>query len=331
MRKKILITGASGFVGYHLVQAAYEAGLEVHAAVRKTSDVSEIKSFVDQFVYPDFKNKDSLLELLELEQYAYIVHAAAMTRAKNELDLVEVNVGYSECLADAVFESNIPLERFVFISSLAAIGPVAYDAPAINEQNDYHPVTAYGRSKVLAEKMLDKYVDNKLSIIRPTAVYGPKEKDLFVLFKTLNTGLDAYIGKSPQKLTFVFVKDLVNAILNACFLDKGGKKVYNITDGLVYDRYEMATIFKKYTPKSLYRLHLPLRLVRGVAQAMDLAYKKSKSIPVLYPERLNELTAASWACDISLSIKNIQYKPIYDLDAGLKVTIQWYRDHKWLK
>lgn len=330
MRKKILITGASGFVGYHLVQAAREAGLEVHAAVRKTSDVSEIKSFVDQFVYPDFKDKDSLLNLLEQEQYAYIVHGAAMTRAKNEQDLVDVNVGYTEVLADAVFQANIPLERFVFISSLAAIGPVAYDAPAINEQNEYHPVTAYGRSKVLAERMLEKYAANKLSIIRPTAVYGPKEKDLFVLFKTLNAGFDAYIGKSPQKLTFVFVRDLTDAILNACFLDNGDKKSYNITDGQVYGRYEMATIFKKYTSKSLYRFHLPFNLVKGVAQVMERAYKNSSTIPVLYPERLNELTAASWACDISSSKENIQYRPRYDLDAGLKVTIQWYRDNNWL-
>lgn len=330
MRKKILITGASGFVGYHLVQAAREAGLEVHAAVRKTSDVSEIKSCVDQFVYPDFKNKDGLLALLEQEQYTHIVHAAAMTRAKNEQDLIDVNVGYTEYLADAIFQANIPLERFVFISSLAAIGPVDYDAPAINEQSEYRPVTAYGRSKVLAESMLNKYADHKLSIIRPTAVYGPKEKDLFVLFKTLNAGFDAYIGKSPQKLTFVFVKDLVDAILNACFLDKEGKKVYNITDGLIYDRYEMASIFKKYTAKSLFRFHLPLGLVKGVAQVMELAYKNSNSIPVLYPERLNELTAASWACDISLSRENIQYRPNYDLDAGLKTTLQWYRDHNWL-
>ncbi|MDH5825409.1 NAD-dependent epimerase/dehydratase family protein [Sphingobacterium faecium] len=330
MRKKILITGASGFVGYHLVQAAREAGLEVHAAVRKTSDVSEIKSFVDQFVYPDFKDKDAIKGFLEQEQYTYVVHAAAMTRAKNEKDLVDVNVGYSQHLADAVFESKIPLERFVFISSLAAIGPVAYDADPITEQNEYRPVTAYGRSKVLAERMLDKHADSKLSIIRPTAVYGPKEKDLFILFKTLNAGFDAYIGKAPQKLTFVYVKDLAHAILNACFFDAGGKKVYNITDGFVYDRYEMATIFKKYSAKSLFRFHLPFTLVKGVARVMELAYKNSSSIPVLYPERLNELTAPSWACDISLSKENIQYRPNYDLDAGLKLTLQWYRDHKWL-
>ncbi|UIR56387.1 NAD(P)-dependent oxidoreductase [Sphingobacterium sp. SRCM116780] len=330
MNKKILITGASGFVGYHLVQAAHEAGLEVHAAVRKTSDVSEIKAFVNKFVYPNFKDKESLIELLEQEQYAYIVHAAAMTRAKNEKDLIDVNVGYTEHLAGAIREANIPLERFVFISSLAAVGPVAYDAPAINERNKFHPVTAYGRSKVLAEQMLEKQQNDKLSIIRPTAVYGPREKDLFVLFKTLNSGFDAYIGKSPQKLTFVFVKDLVDAILNACFFDTGKMTAYNITDGLVYDRYDMAAIFKKYTAKSLFRFHIPFTIVKGVARVMELAYKKSKAIPVLYPERLNELTAASWACDISASKENIQYNPKYDLDTGLKITLQWYRDHKWL-
>lgn len=330
MKKRILITGASGFVGYHLTQAAYLADLEVYAAVRKSSDISEIETFVTKFVYPDFEDQSSLKSILEEGQFNYVVHAAAMTRAKDEQDLIKVNVGYTQKIAAAVFEADIPLERFVFISSLAAIGPVAYDSNAITEFNDYHPVTAYGRSKVLAEKSLDRYKDERISILRPTAVYGPKEKDLFVLFKTLNSGLDIYIGKSPQKLSFVYVDDLVNAILNTCFFDQGTKKVYNITDGQVYNRYEMAKVFKDFTNKSLFRLHAPFGLVKGIAKGMEYLYRNSKNMPVLYPERLNELTAASWDCDITASREHIRYNPNYDLKKGLEKTLQWYKDNKWL-
>jgi len=103
MIEKILITGASGFVGYHLTRAAKEAGMEVHAAVRKSSDVSEIRSVVDKFVYPDFADEASIKALLESENYTYVVHAAAMTRAKREEDLEKVNVGYTKKLGIGLF------------------------------------------------------------------------------------------------------------------------------------------------------------------------------------------------------------------------------------
>ncbi|MCW8312067.1 NAD-dependent epimerase/dehydratase family protein [Sphingobacterium sp. InxBP1] len=330
MIEKILITGASGFVGYHLTRAAKEAGLEVHAAVRKSSDVSEISSVVDKFVYPDFTDVDAIRALLESEHYTYVVHAAAMTRAKREEDLERVNVNYTRNLAAACFSLQNPIRRFVFVSSLAAIGPVSYASGLINEHNPYAPVTAYGRSKRKAELALNDFDQQPLTILRPTAVYGPREKDIFILFKTMNGGLDAYVGRSPQKLSFIYVADLVQAILNACRFDQGGKHVYNLSDGQVYDRYEMAKIFREFGQKRMLRMHIPLGIVKAVAVMFERLYKNSKAIPVLYPERLNELTAENWGCDIASAQRQIHYRPNYDLRAGLMETLVWYKQNKWL-
>ena len=330
MIEKILITGASGFVGYHLTRAAKEAGMEVHAAVRKSSDVSEIRSVVDKFVYPDFADEASIKALLESENYNYVVHAAAMTRAKREEDLDKVNVGYTKNLASACFSLKNPIRRFVFVSSLAAIGPVPYASNLIDECNPYCPVTAYGRSKSKAELALSEFDDQPVTILRPTAVYGPREKDIFILFKTMNGGMDAYVGKSPQKLSFIYVTDLVQAILNACRFDQGGKNSYNLSDGHIYDRYEMAKIFKEFTQKKMIRMHIPLGIVKAVAVIFERVYKNSKTIPVLYPERLNELTAENWGCDISLAQSQIQYQPKYNLKAGLMEALAWYKENKWL-
>lgn len=330
MKKKILITGASGFVGFHLVSTAFEAGYEVHAAVRRSSHVADIEPFVEKFVYPDFNRTSSLAALFSSEMYDYVIHAAAMTKAKSETEMIAVNVGVTERLLEAAFQTPQPPMRFVFVSSLAAIGPVAYLDEPITESTPYNPVTMYGRSKREAEKMIRmKFAQKPISIIRPTAVYGPREKDFFILFNTMNKGLDAYVGRAPQKLSFVYVKDLVGVLLEACVSPQEGLAIFNISDGRVYSRYEMAEIFKKTFRKKLIRIHVPYTIVKTVAQISQWLYRKSPKTPVIYPERLGELTAENWGCDITHAEQRLGYRPQYDLNSGLADSLLWYKKNNW--
>ena len=330
---KVLVTGASGFVGSHLVQEAKERGFEVHAAVRKSSDITAIQDYVAKFVYVDQGNYEHVSKLLNDECYDYIIHAAALTKAKTSAELHTVNVGNTYNILKAAFSLQKPPERIVFVSSLAAIGPVGYDATTdILEDNSYNPVTAYGRSKRDAELMIkEKFADKQISVFRPTAVYGPREKDLFILFDTLNKGLDPYIGRSPQKLSFVYVKDLVQALLLGCTKDQSGLQFYNISDGNVYSRYAMADIFKEVFNKKTFRIHIPFFVVALVAKISALIYKNLKNTPTIYPERLGELTASNWACNISKSIEILGYTPKFDLKKGLTESLLWYKQNNWLK
>lgn len=329
--KKILVTGASGFVGFHLVSAASEAGYQVHAAVRRSSQITDIMPFVEKFVYPDFDQTASWAALFAAEQYDYVIHAAAKTKAKSEADMVNANVGITDKLLEAAFQAAEPPKRFIFVSSLAAIGPLRYLDGLITESTAYSPVTMYGRSKREAEKMIfAKFGDKPISIIRPTAVYGPREKDLFILFHTMNKGLDAYVGKAPQKLSFVYVKDLVDALLQALVSSQAGLDVFNISDGEVYSRYEMAEIFKRTFRKKLIRVHVPYTLVKMVAQISQWLYRRSPKTPVIYPERLGELTAENWACDITHAEKTLKYRAQYDLNRGLVDSLRWYKQNNWL-
>lgn len=330
-KKKILITGASGFVGGHLVEEAHNKGYEVHAALRKTSKVDHIQPYVDKFIYPDFSKTDQLFNLFNQEAYDYIIHGAALTKAKDEKSMFDVNVGVTENILEAAFSCEQPPKRVVFVSSLAAIGPVNYNDSFIKEGNDYNPVTLYGRSKRKAEEMVvERYADKPVTIIRPTAVYGPREKDLFLLFETMYKGLDVYIGKQPQKLTFVYVADLVDALLQALVISEHEKlAIYNITDGEVYSRYAMADVFTEVMRKKMLRLHIPYGIVKGMACFSQGLYKYSEKTPVLYPERLNELTAANWSCDISKSVNELNYLPKFKLERGLKETLNWYKENKW--
>lgn len=326
MKNKILITGASGFLGYHLINEAQKRGLEVYAAVRRSSDVSHLNC---PLLYLNYESVDELSGLLSEHDFDYIVHAAAVTRSKKPEVYEKVNVQYTENLALAA--SRLPgLRSFVYVSSLAAVGPVGHDAPPLTESSAMNPVTGYGKSKKKAEEALLKIQPLPLTIVRPTAIYGPREKDLLVLFRTIIVGLDLYIGRKPQKLTFIHGEDAATAILNAVQKPFDRVKTYHLTDGNTYSRYAIADLIVGVTGRKALRMHVPVAMVKGVAGVLEFLYTGSEKYPVLYRERLNEVTAESWDCDTDLLRNELDFIPRYNLESGLTETIQWYFIEKWL-
>lgn len=330
MKERVLITGASGFVGHHLVEAAVQAGLEVYAAVRPSSDVAHLEPFGIRYTSLDFSNTEALVKELEEKQYHYIIHAAGITKAKTEQEYIQVNAGYTQKLALAAAKAAIPLRKFVFISSLAALGPVVYnEATPIHEQNKPQPVTAYGKSKLLAEQYLAEIKDLPLVVLRPTAVYGPREKDIFIILKTLNLGLEPYISNKPQWLSFVYVKDLTKAVIQS--LGAGiNHAAYNVSDGNSYDRYALATITKRILGKKSIRFHVPMGVVNVMARLLEAAYASSSKMPALNQEKLNELAAENWNCSIERIRQDLGFVPEYDLEKGLAQTLKWYKENNWL-
>lgn len=329
MSKKVLITGASGFVGYHLIEAALKADFDVYAAVRRSSDVSHLKEFDIHYVDLDYNSIESLKKQLETGQYQYIIHAAGITKAKNLEAYNKVNADYSRNLAIAASTANIELKKFVFVSSLAALGPLSDLSGEIMDDTAGKPVTSYGASKLLAEEYLKNIPHLPLIIIRPTAVYGPREKDIFILFKSISRGLEPHIGSFKQQLSFIYVKDLARVIIQA-LLSNVTRKQYNVSDGGIYDRYVLALLTKNAMNKKTFKFHLPIGIVAAMAAFMELIYKNSKAAPTLNKEKMAELTAINWACNIDQVKKDLGFDPLFDLEKGLTETINWYKINKWL-
>lgn len=328
-KKKVLITGASGFVGYHLIEEALKADLEVYAAVRPGSEVSQLSEFKINYVNLNYSDVQQLKSSLEEQQYNYIIHAAGTTKAKTKADYNRVNADYTRNLAIAALESNINLEKFVFVSSLAALGPLKDLSAKIQDNTPAHPVTNYGASKMLAEQYLAELTALPLLTIRPTAVYGPREKDLFILFNSINKGLEPHIGRFKQQLSFVYVKDLVKVIVNALKVPIV-HRAYNISDGAVYDRYALAVFTKKALNKKTFKFHLPVSLVALLAAVMDFIYANSKNTPTLNKEKMAELTAVNWACSIENANADLGYSPEFNLETGVMQTVKWYKLKNWL-
>ena len=329
MNKKVLITGATGFVGYHLIEKAIGTGLDVYAAVRPNSDKSHLAEFNISYIDLNYAVVNDLVKTLEEHQFDYIIHAAGTTKAKTSADYNKVNAEYTKSLALATVAAKINLEKFVFVSSLAALGPLTDLSARIQDDTPARPVTNYGASKLLAERYLSEIKPLPLIVIRPTAVYGPREKDIFILFKSISRGMEPHIGSFKQQLSFVYVKDLADVIVNALFSTVSGNQ-YNISDGQVYDRYVLANTVKKALSKKTFKFHIPVGVVGLMASFMDLLYMNSKNTPALNKEKMAELTAVNWACSIDSAKKDLGYAPQFDLGRGILATIKWYKENRWL-
>lgn len=327
MQKKVLITGASGFVGYHLIEQALACGYKVYAAVRRSSSVDHLKGFNVNYTHLNYSDVDALRKDIIDNGYDYIIHASGTTKAKTLRDYNLVNATYSQNLALASVGTQV--KKFIFVSSLAAIGPLTHINGRIAANQQPNPVTSYGLSKLQAETYLKEIEGLPLLVIRPTAVYGPREKDIFILFNSMNKGLEPYIGNFDQRLSFVYVKDLAAVILKALESTLTHQS-YNISDGQGYDRFALANYAKSLLSKKTVKFHIPLVIVRMLASFLDFLYARSTATPALNKEKLAELTAVNWICDIEKARMELGYTPEYNLEQGLAETMKWYRDNKWL-
>ena len=325
MSDRVLITGASGFLGYHLLLSALQQNLEVFAAVRKNSKIDHLKELPIKYLFLDYDDVDSMTTLLAENKIKYIIHAAGVTKAVKQKNYNDINSTYSVNLAKAALALGSTFRKMVFISSLASIGPLNDFENNITEQTVPTPVTAYGRSKLLAENELAK-IRIPLIILRPTAVYGPRDKDIFIMLKTVSKGFDPYIGKILQQLSFVHVSDVANVAVQSLFVINTG--AYNITDGNCYSRYQFADIVKVILNKKAIRFHIPMPIIKALAYFLESFNSLINKPAVISREKLFELAATNWICDISKAKNELNYIPKYNLESGLKDSIIWYQKNK---
>lgn len=327
MKERVLITGASGFVGYHLIEEALKNNLEVFVAIRKSSDVAHLKDLDIKYTYPDFTSTEVLKDNIIKNRYDYIIHAAGVTKARSTEEYNNINAGYTYNLALAAVESNINLKKFVLMGSLAAIGPLNDLNGIITGDTTPNPVTAYGRSKLLAEQKLKSIEGLNYTILRPTGVYGPRDKDIFIFFNQVNNHLEPYIGNIQQKLSLIYVTDLAKATVKALYA--GNKKAYNLSDGNFYSRYDLGKFSSEVLGKKTLKFHLPVNFVKLIANIAEKISSLRDKAAVLNVEKLNELMAANWNCDITPAKTDLEFSPAYDLKTGVAETIEWYKANKW--
>ena len=330
---KILITGASGFIGSFIVEEALKRGFETWAAVRKSSSKAFLQDERIHFIELNLSSKEQLVEQLKEHQFDYVVHAAGVTKCLNKADFHRINTEGTKHLVEALFELKMPLKRFVFVSSLSVFGAIKEKLPydEIREDDTPQPNTEYGRSKLATEQYLDS-LGTRLPyiILRPTGVYGPREKDYFMMAKSIKQHIDFAVGFQRQDITFVYVTDVVQAIFLALEKGETGRK-YFLSDGEVYQSTTFSDLIHEELGRPWWlRITAPTWVLRIITFFGEYVGRMTGKVTALNKDKYNILKQRNWRCDITPARRELGFEPKVKLEEGVRRTIRWYQDNKWL-
>ena len=327
--KKILITGASGFIGGFLVEEGLNRGWEVTAAVRPASDRTWLQDPRVRFLELNFNDETDLKKKLKDEgRFDYVIHNAGTTKALNRESYFAGNYEITKRFVDAIRSNGQVPDQFLYVSSLAAVGPVK-SGQQLQPGQIPNPVTFYGESKFASEQYLATLTDFHWSAVQPTAVFGPREKEMYLAIKLACRGWAFLIGAKPQELSFIYVKDLVGLIYAALEHGHSGKR-YLVIDGKTYTGEDLVKAVEAVTGRRTTQIKIPLPIVRMVAGVVEVAGKWRGEMPLLNREKLPELTAESWICNMNETFGDLQFQPRFDLYSGMHETIHWYKSNHWL-
>ena len=333
--KNILITGSSGFIGSFLATEGIKRHYQVYAAVRSSSDTTYLKEKNVKIVVLNLADKSELVkDLKDFSEkgirFQYVVHNAGVTKAYNKKDFFKVNYEYTRNLVEALKESRCAPDKFLYMSSLEAYGPGNENTmEPIRETDKPNPFSFYGESKLKSEQYLQSVEDFPYLIIRPTGVYGPREKDYLIYIRAINRGFEFYIGREKQYLSFIYVKDLARLV----YLTLESEIVNNsyfATDGNTYSSKELALITKEILRKKCIRIMVPKTMVRWISLVAEPVSTLLNKRTVLNQDKYRALTCTNWLCDSGRLKEDFNFSADYDLRKGMHETIEWYKLNRWI-
>jgi nucleoside-diphosphate-sugar epimerase len=332
---KLLITGSSGFIGSHFVEEAIINDYEVYAGVRSTSSKQYLTDPSINFVEFDLSDKEQIKKRLsDFSQgsggFDYVIHNAGITKTNCKNDFDRINYQYTRNLIEALIETDSIPKKFIYISSLAAIGPgddktfkpvTLIDIP--------NPVSYYGKSKLKAELYINSLIGFPGLIFRPTGVYGPREKDYLIMYRMINKHIETYISTDQQHITFIYVKDLARLVIGS-LRSNITHGTYFTTDGNYYTAKEFSEIVKRILNKKTCSVVFPKHIVYPLSYIVATISKLFGKTSTLNPEKYNDLSRLNWWCDAGNTNEDFGFIPKYNLFQGMSETLVWYKQHKLL-
>ncbi|MEK6744087.1 MAG: NAD-dependent epimerase/dehydratase family protein [Nitrospirota bacterium] len=324
----ILVTGGTGFVGSHLVELLVSRGHEVTCLVRDPGTIRWLKGQQVSLVQGDCSDRNSLEAAVRNASTVY--HVAGLTKAARRRDYYAVNHIGTRNLLDACAHHGSKTQKFVLVSSLAAAGPAQAERP-VKATDTAHPVSDYGRSKLLAEEETLKFSDRfPVVILRPSAVYGPRDTDVFELFRWAAKGYILDMSGSERYLNWCYVKDLAEALVMA------GEKA--VPSGSVYfvaeDRIHSMTGFQKALQESggvtAKVIKVPVWAGYLIGLAAEAAGLLSGRTTIISRQKVREAAQRYWTCDLDTIRDDLGFQAAMPLERGLSETWKWYRENGWV-
>jgi len=268
-----LVTGGTGFIGSHLVEALLQRGTEVRCLVRNRNNLKWLKNLPIELTDGDSSDRTSLREAVKgVDQ---VFHLAGVTKTLKEETYFEVNAIGTENLIYACLEKNPNLRKFIYLSSQAAAGP-CHDGGKKRESDHCEPVSAYGRSKRRGEESCLEHASQiPLIILRSSAVYGPRDRDVYAFFKILTKGIKPVFSRQEQHISLCYVDDIVQALLLASDSAGSEGEIFFLSDGHDYRLDQMGDLFEQALGVRAYRVYIPEWVIDGIASLSELFSKFS--------------------------------------------------------
>ena len=325
---KALVTGSTGFIGSHLVERLVQRGAQVICLVRRTSDLKWVEGLPVEFVYGDCNDKGSLREAVKSVDRVF--HLAGVTKAVDHKSYLEANALGVENLIHACLEHCPRLEKFIFLSSQAAAGPCC-NGRKKKESDECNPVSSYGQSKHLGEKLAIAHAHElPLVILRPSVVYGPRDRDLYALLKLLSKRIKPCLTGGDHHFSLCYVEDIIQAILLASESQESKGETFFVSDGHDYPMDEINDVFAKEMGVTSFPVPVPKWAIYTAAAFSEYVSRLSGRPALMNRGKAEEMVQANWSCDITKAKTVLGFDPRIPLDRGARLTVDWYRKENWL-
>ena len=321
--KKIIITGANGFVGSFLARKLREHHFDVTCLVRKGSDIS-LLSKDDNIVFINYNNDEQIKNVFR--NHEILIHLAAKTKAKKWSEFQIANIFLTNKLID-IFNSENSFEQFIFISSQAAAGPSKGDKPK-TEDDFCNPLSMYGKSKLEAEKLVQKKTKKNWTIIRPSSVYGPGDKDFLQYFRLISKHISPLIGFKKRYVSLIYVEELINFIIASVGIQKAFGEIFFASDGEIYRWEDFVENLRRAAGTFAITIRIPEFLLMPFATISEII--SWKNYPTFSREKAREMLQESWLISNQKAKKILNFNPKPNLERNLKQTYLWYKNKRWI-
>lgn len=321
----VLVTGGTGFVGSHLLAILRARGIPVRALVRSPDRAAGLGLEGVEWVSGDLTSLGRITEAAR--DVTHIYHLAALTAARSEAEFMAVNREGTARLLEAAAASGAS-PRFIMVSSLAAAGPSRPGEPLVDPSVE-RPVTAYGRSKAAAERTV-REGPLPWTILRPGAVYGPRDRELLRVFNLARWGIAPVFGTGAQEVSLVYGPDLAEALVAAAASPETAGRTYFVTHPEVLTTRELVRTIGAAAGREVRVLPIPPVIARGILQVTGAAARLAGQATLLNPDKGNEFLAAAWTCRADALERDTGWQARHDLATGARLTWEWYRAEGWL-
>ncbi|MDZ7766998.1 MAG: NAD(P)-dependent oxidoreductase [Melioribacteraceae bacterium] len=261
----------------------------------------------------------------------YLFHVAGVVKAKNEKGYFSGNVDTTKNLLDSLLDVNTEIKRVVIVGSQTACGPSVDENTPKKESDPSEPITTYGRSKKAQEELAKTYMDKlPITIARAPAIYGERDTEIYLVFKTYKQGLYTLIGFNDKKLSLIHVADLVNGLYLCAVSDKAVGQTYNISSEELYSWPQIGDEIKKSFGKKALTVRFPHPLVYTVAAVAQFFAMFSSKAATFNLEKARDFVQSYWTLDVTKAKEELGYRQSVSISDGIKRTIDWYKENKWL-